>query len=149
MCNFFENITKKLTDAAKEHNFLFSIVNLVVAGCYFTLFSYDKLIEGLLVFLLFNYLIVFSAFGRVEKEIEESDLETINKIVVKLSIFKIKPILILVVASTISCLHVVTEIVIIKAALIFVASILLTEGWTNVFKKQILNQIENKLNEVQ
>lgn len=148
MCNFFENITKKLTDAAKEHNFLFSIVNLVVAGCYFTLFSYDKLIEGLLVFLLFNYLIVFSAFGRVEKEIEESDLETINKIVVKLSVFKIKPMLILIMSSIISCYQNSTESVIIKIAIIFVASVLLTEGWIREFKKQILSQVKEQMNEV-
>ena len=98
-------------------------------------------------FLLFNFLVAFSTFGRCIKQINE--LDTIDNVSIRLSVFKVKPILILIIASTISCLHVVTEVVIIKAALIFVASILLTEGWTNVFKKQILNQIENKLNEVQ
>ena len=97
---------------------------------------------------MFNYLIVFSAFGRVEKEIEESDLETINKIVVKLSVFKIKPMLILIMSSIINCYQNSTESVIIKIAIIFVASVLLTEGWIREFKKQILSQVKEQMNEV-
>lgn len=147
MHKFFDDLTTNLAHAAKDYNFLFSTVTTLFGAAYFTALASDRIIIGILLFLLFNCLIALSAFGRCIKQIDE--LDTIDNVSIRLSVFKVKPILILIIASTISCLHVVTEVVIIKAALIFVASILLTEGWTNVFKKQILNQIENKLNEVQ
>lgn len=146
MHKFFDDLTTNLSHAAKDYNLLFSAVTTLFCAAYFTALASDRIIIGMLLFLLFNFLIALSAFGRCIKQIDE--LDTIDNVSIRLSVFKVKPILILIIASTISCLHVVTEVVIIKAALIFVASILLTEGWTNVFKKQILNQIENKLNEV-
>lgn len=147
MHKFFDDLTTNLAHAAKDYNLLFSTVTTLFGAAYFTALASDRIIIGILLFLLFDCLIALSAFGRCIKQIDE--LNEIDNVSITLSVFKVKPILILVIASTISCLHVVTEVVIIKAALIFVASILLTEGWTNVFKKQILSQIENKLNEVQ
>lgn len=147
MHKFFDDLTTRLAHVAKDYNLLFSTVTILFGAAYFIASTRHRIIIGVLLFLLFNFLVAFSAFGRCKKQIGE--LNEIDNVSIRLSIFKVKPILILVVASTISCLHVVTEVVIIKAALIFVASILLTEGWTNVFKKQILSQTENKLNEVQ
>lgn len=148
MYKIFEEITKKLADIAKEYNILFSAANVLVAAVYFALFGCDKLLEGLIVFLLFSYLITISAFGRVEKQIEKSELDIIGEAVVRLSVFKIKPMLILLTSSIINCYQTSTEVVIIKIAIIFVASVLLTEGWAREFKKQILSQVKEQMNEV-
>ena len=133
------SIGTKLVNAAKEQNLLFSAVTVFVGAMFFLTANNNKLILALLLSLLFHYLIMFLTFSRVKEQIDKTNVSEIS---IELSLLKIKPILILVLAGLISTLHVLTENVVIKAALMFIASFLLTESWISMLKKQILNELK-------
>ena len=48
----------------------------------------------------------------------------------------------LMISAIIASFHILTNSIIIKAVIVFVASILLSESWTNELKKQILDAID-------
>lgn len=147
MYKFFNDLTTKLANIAKDYNLLFSTVNILIAATYFIASTNNKIMLSFLLFILFCYLIALSSFGRYEKEFNLiSNTDNNIEVAVKISLLRPTTILILALSIVISSLHVFTKVVIIKAAFIFIASFILSEGWTIIFKKQILKQVQDKLN---
>lgn len=142
----FDKVMAKILYVASEYNLMFSAINVLVGATYFLTISNRMIILSILLFLLFNFLILVSSMGRTKEKIEKLDIH--GSVTAKVTILKAKPILMLTICAIIASFHILTNSVIIKAAIIFVASILLSESWTNELKKQILDAID-KVKEVQ
>ena len=146
MRKIFNKIIEKVLYVASEYNFIFSTINVLIGAIYFSVISNRMIILSMLLFLLFNSLILASSMGRTKEEIEKLDIH--GSVTAKVTILKAKPILMLIISAIIASFHILTNSIIIKAVIIFVASVLLSESWTNELKKQILDAID-KVKEVQ
>lgn len=146
MRKIFNKVIEKVLYVASEYNFIFSTINVLIGAIYFSVISNRMIILSMLLFLLFNSLILASSMGRTKEEIEKLDIH--GSVTAKVTILKAKPILMLIISAIIASFHILTNSIIIKAVIIFVASVLLSESWTNELKKQILDAID-KVKEVQ
>ena len=146
MRKIFNKVIEKVLYVASEYNFIFSTINVLIGAIYFSVISNRMIILSMLLFLLFNSLILASYMGRTKEEIEKLDIH--GSVTAKVTILKAKPILMLIISAIIASFHILTNSIIIKAVIIFVASVLLSESWTNELKKQILDAID-KVKEVQ
>lgn len=146
MRKIFNKVIEKVLYVASEYNFIFSTINVLIGATYFLVISNRMIILSMLLFLLFNSLILASSMGRTKEEIEKLDIH--GSVTAKVTILKAKPILMLMISAIIASFHILTNSIIIKAVIVFVASILLSESWTNELKKQILDAID-KVKEVQ
>ena len=146
MRKIFNKVIEKVLYVASEYNFIFSTINVLIRAIYFSVISNRMIILSMLLFLLFNSLILASSMGRTKEEIEKLDIH--GSVTAKVTILKAKPILMLIISAIIASFHILTNSIIIKAVIIFVASVLLSESWTNELKKQILDAID-KVKEVQ
>ena len=146
MRKIFNKVIEKVLYVASEYNFIFSTINVLIGATYFLVMSNRMIILSMLLFLLFNSLILASSMGRTKEEIEKLDIH--GSVTAKVTILKAKPILMLMISAIIASFHILTNSIIIKAVIVFVASILLSESWTNELKKQILDAID-KVKEVQ
>lgn len=146
MRKIFNKVIEKVLYVASEYNFIFSTINVLIGATYFLVISNRMIILSMLLFLLFNSLILASSMGRTKEEIEKLDIH--GSVTAKVTILKAKPILMLIISAIIASFHILTNSIIIKAVIIFVASVLLSESWTNELKKQILDAID-KVKEVQ
>lgn len=146
MRKIFNKVIEKVLYVASEYNFIFSTINVLIGATYFLVISNRMIILSMLLFLLFNFLILASSMGRTKEEIEKLDIH--GSVTAKVTILKAKPILMLIISAIIASFHILTNSIIIKAVIIFVASVLLSESWTNELKKQILDAID-KVKEVQ
>ena len=146
MRKIFNKVIEKVLYVASEYNFIFSTINLLIGAIYFSVISNRMIILSMLLFLLFNSVILASSRGRTKEEIEKLDIH--GSVTAKVTILKAKPILMLIISAIIASFHILTNSIIIKAVIIFVASVLLSESWTNELKKQILDAID-KVKEVQ
>ena len=146
MRKIFNKVIEKVLYVASEYNFIFSTINVLIGATYFLVISNRMIILSMLLFLLFNSLILASSMGRTKEEIEKLDIH--GSVTAKVTILKAKPILMLIISAIIASFHILTNSIIIKAFIVFVASVLLSESWTNELKKQILDAID-KVKEVQ
>lgn len=146
MHKIFNKVIEKVLYVASEYNFIFSTINVLIGATYFLVISNRMIILSMLLFLLFNSLILASSMGRTKEEIEKLDIH--GSVTAKVTILKAKPILMLIICAMIASFHILTNSIVIKAVIIFVASVLLSESWTNELKKQILDAID-KVKEVQ
>ena len=146
MRKIFNKVIEKVLYVASEYNFIFSTINVLIGATYFLVISNRMVILSMLLFLLFNSLILASSMGRTKEEIEKLDIH--GSVTAKVTILKAKPILMLIISAIIASFHILTNSIIIKAVIVFVASALLSESWTNELKKQILDAID-KVKEVQ
>lgn len=146
MRKIFNKVIEKVLYVASEYNFIFSTINVLIGAIYFSVISNRMIILSMLLFLLFNSLILASSMGRTKEEIEKLDIH--GSVTAKVTILKAKPILMLIISAIIASFHILTNSIIIKAVIVFVASVLLSESWTNELKKQILDAID-KVKEVQ
>lgn len=146
MHKIFNKVIEKVLYVASEYNFIFSTINVLIGATYFLVISNRMIILSMLLFLLFNSLILASSMGRTKEEIEKLDIH--GSVTAKVTILKAKPILMLIICAMIASFHILTNSIVIKAVIIFVASVLLSESWTNELKKQILDAID-KAKEVQ
>lgn len=146
MRKIFNKVIEKVLYVASEYNFIFSTINVLIGATYFLVISNRMIILSMLLFLLFNFLILASSMGRTKEEIEKLDIH--GSVTAKVTILKAKPILMLIISAIIASFHILTNSIIIKAVIVFVASVLLSESWTNELKKQILDAID-KVKEVQ
>lgn len=146
MRKIFNKVIEKVLYVASEYNFIFSTINVLIGATYFLVISNRMIILSMLLFLLFNSLILASSMGRTKEEIEKLDIH--GSVTAKVTILKAKPILMLIISAIIASFHILTNSIIIKAVIVFVASVLLSESWTNELKKQILDAID-KVKEVQ
>lgn len=146
MRKIFNKVIEKVLYVASEYNLIFSTINVLIGATYFLVISNRMIILSMLLFLLFNSLILASSMGRTKEEIEKLDIH--GSVTAKVTILKAKPILMLMISAIIASFHILTNSIIIKAVIIFVASVLLSESWTNELKKQILDAID-KVKEVQ
>ena len=146
MRKIFNKVIEKVLYVASEYNFIFSTINVLIGATYFLVISNRMIILSMLLFLLFNFLILASSMGRTKEEIEKLDIH--GSVTAKVTILKAKPILMLIISAIIASFHILTNSIIIKAVIVFVASALLSESWTNELKKQILDAID-KVKEVQ
>ena len=146
MRKIFNKVIEKVLYVASEYNFIFSTINVLIGAIYFSVISNRMIILSMLLFLLFNFLILASSMGRTKEEIEKLDIH--GAVTAKVTILKAKPILMLIISAIIASFHILTNSIIIKAVIVFVASVLLSESWTNELKKQILDAID-KVKEVQ
>lgn len=146
MRKIFNKVIEKVLYVASEYNFIFSTINVLIGAAYFLVISNRMIILSMLLFLLFNFLILASSMGRTKEEIEKLDIH--GSVTAKVTILKAKPILMLIISAIIASFHILTNSIIIKAVIVFVASVLLSESWTNELKKQILDAID-KVKEVQ
>lgn len=146
MRKIFNKVIEKVLYVASEYNFIFSTINVLIGATYFLVISNRMIILSMLLFLLFNSLILASSMGRTKEEIEKLDIH--GSVTAKVTILKAKPILMLIISAIIASFHILTNSIIIKAVIVFVASALLSESWTNELKKQILDAID-KVKEVQ
>ena len=146
MRKIFNKVIEKVLYVASEYNFIFSTINVLIGATYFLVISNRMIISSMLLFLLFNFLILASSMGRTKEEIEKLDIH--GSVTAKVTILKAKPILMLIISAIIASFHILTNSIIIKAVIVFVASALLSESWTNELKKQILDAID-KVKEVQ
>lgn len=146
MRKIFNKVIEKVLYVASEYNFIFSTINVLIGAIYFSVISNRMIILSMLLFLLFNFLILASSMGRTKEEIEKLDIH--GSVTAKVTILKAKPILMLIISAIIASFHILTNSIIIKAVIVFVASVLLSESWTNELKKQILDAID-KVKEVQ
>lgn len=146
MRKIFNKVIEKVLYVASEYNFIFSTINVLIGAIYFSVISNRMIILSMLLFLLFNSLILASSMGRTKEEIEKLDIH--GSVTAKVTILKAKPILMLIISAIIASFHILTNSIIIKAVIVFVASALLSESWTNELKKQILDAID-KVKEVQ
>lgn len=146
MRKIFNKVIEKVLYVASEYNFIFSTINVLIGATYFLVISNRMIILSMLLFLLFNSLILASSIGRTKEEIEKLDIH--GSVTAKVTILKAKPILMLIISAIIASFHILTNSIIIKAVIVFVASALLSESWTNELKKQILDAID-KVKEMQ
>ena len=146
MRKIFNKVIEKVLYVASEYNFIFSTINVLIGATYFLVISNRMIILSMLLFLLFNSLILASSMGRTKEEIEKLDIH--GSVTAKVAILKAKPILMLIISAITASFHILTNCIIIKAVIVFVASALLSESWTNELKKQILDAID-KVKEVQ
>lgn len=146
MRKIFNKVIEKVLYVASEYNFIFSTINVLIGATYFLVISNRMIILSMLLFLLFNSLILASSMGRTKEEIEKLDIH--GSVTAKVTILKAKPILMLIISAIIASFHILTNSIIIKAVIVFVASALLSESWTNELKKQILDAID-KVKEMQ
>lgn len=146
MRKIFNKVIEKVLYVASEYNLIFSTINVLIGATYFLVISNRMIILSMLLFLLFNSLILASSMGRTKEEIEKLDIH--GSVTAKVTILKAKPILMLMISAIIASFHILTNSIIIKAVIVFVASVLLSESWTNELKKQILDAID-KVKEVQ
>lgn len=140
MHKIFNKVIEKVLYVASEYNFIFSTINVLIGATYFLVISNRMIILSMLLFLLFNSLILASSMGRTKEEIEKLDIH--GSVTAKVTILKTKPILMLIICAMIASFHILTNSIVIKAVIIFVASVLLSESWTNELKKQILDAID-------
>ena len=157
MRKIFNKVIEKVLYVASEYNFIFTPFYKIYSLNYSCLLAFiltpgpmvDAATQDLIywpLFLLFNSLILASSMGRTKEEIEKLDIH--GSVTAKVTILKAKPILMLIISAIIASFHILTNSIIIKAVIVFVASALLSESWTNELKKQILDAID-KVKEVQ